>query len=275
MSRTADIITRARDALSDPRKERYSDERLYRLIDEAQTTIARFARTLRKDIFLPVYPGIVDYVMPNDCYLVTRVSYEQQALELKSYEEMDKLNASWSEEVGTEPKYVLFDKHTPGKFKIYPKIVDAPPPPLDYGLVPTVDIPLFGTLYGQAADLSLILAVFVNGEAVQASVTEDTGLLQVITNNTSGYLQVRYIYRPSKVSSTVEPEVPEMFDKAIKHYVVGAALRDDRETQNRAMGNEELQLFSEELQLAKRFDMVDNTAINTQYLTRYSTGFTL
>ncbi|MCI4437078.1 MAG: hypothetical protein JHC33_09755 [Ignisphaera sp.] len=270
MSRTADIITRARDALSDPRKERYSDERLYRLIDEAQTTIARFARTLRKEIFLPVYPGIADYVMPDDCYLVTRVSYEQRALELKSHEEMDKINASWEEETDTEPKYVLFDKHTPGKFKIYPKVDYTP---ADYGLVPTIDVPQFGTLYGQNVGLSLILSTFVNGELVQASLAENTGMLQTITDN--GYLHVRYIYRPSKVSATVEPEVPEMFDKAIKHYVVGAALRDDRETQNRAMGNEEMQLFSEELQLAKRFDTVDNTAINTQYLTKYSTGFML
>jgi hypothetical protein len=36
-----------------------------------------------------------------------------------------------------------------------------------------------------------------------------------------------------------------------------------------------MQRFSEELQLAKRFDTVDNTAINTQYLTKYSTGFML
>jgi hypothetical protein len=268
MSRLADILTRARDVLSDPRKERYSDERLYRLVDEAQTTIARFARTLRKEIFLPVYPGIADYVMPDDCYLVTRVSYEQRVLEVKSHEEMDKLNVSWTEETDTEPRYVLFDKHTPGKFMIYPKVAYTPS---DYGLVPTIDVPQFGTLYGQDTGLSLILSTFVNGELVQASLAENVGLLQTITDNS--YLHVRYIYRPKKVSPTVEPEVPEMFDKAIKHYVVGAALRDDRETQNRALGNEELQLFTEELQLAKRFDTVDNTAINTQYSTIYSTGF--
>lgn len=268
MSRTADIMTRVRDALSDPRKERYSDERLYRLIDEAQAAIARYARVLRKDIYLPVYPNVANYVMPGDCYLITRVEFEHKPLTFKSFEEMDAAEPDWQTTIGLQPTTVVYNKQTPGRFKLYPLTAYTPS---NYGLVPTIDVPQFGTLYGQKVGLSLILSTFVNGAQVQSSIAENAGLLQTITDN--AYIHVKYVYRPEKITTLVEPEVPEMFDKAIKHYVVGTALRDDRETQNRTIGNEEIQIFFEEVQLARREGMTNTVAVDTQYTTTYNTGF--
>ena len=41
MARIEEILVRVRDTLSDPNKERWSDERLLRLMDEAQKDVAK------------------------------------------------------------------------------------------------------------------------------------------------------------------------------------------------------------------------------------------
>ena len=50
MTRIANILTRVRDSLSDPSKDRWTDERLLRLIDEAQKDLAKKSLLLRTKI---------------------------------------------------------------------------------------------------------------------------------------------------------------------------------------------------------------------------------
>ena len=52
-------------------------------------------------------------------------------------------------------------------------------------------------------------------------------------------------YPVDLVSSDIQ--VPVIFDSAIMFYVTGRALRDDMDVQNRAIGNEQLQLYLNEI----------------------------
>ena len=70
-----------------------------------------------------------------------------------------------------------------------------------------------------------------------------------------------------------ELEIDSAYDKALKFYTTGMALRDDNDVQNRAIGNEELALFNVELAAAIKQGAMDGTASNTQYHPSYSTGF--
>jgi len=61
-------------------------------------------------------------------------------------------------------------------------------------------------------------------------------------------LNIYYIRNPKKLTNlTDELELDELFDTALKHYIVGTKLRADMDTQNRALGAEELQLYMVEL----------------------------
>ena len=42
-------------------------------------------------------------------------------------------------------------------------------------------------------------------------------------------------------------EIDELWSQALSHYIAGRALRDDQDTANRALGAEELQLYTEQV----------------------------
>ena len=87
-------------------------------------------------------------------------------------------------------------------------------------------------------------------------------------------LIVYYIQQPKDIVNrdsilVVDP----IFDPMLKYFIVGKALRDDMDTQNRAVGNEELQLYERDLQQAIRDDALDFTRNdNKQLVTPYYGG---
>jgi len=66
MTRIDNILTRARDTLADPFKERFSDERLLRLIDDAQKYLVLKAQSIRSKTTVPIIPGVSTYTLPDD-----------------------------------------------------------------------------------------------------------------------------------------------------------------------------------------------------------------
>ena len=63
-TRIADILTRARDSLADPNKERWSDDRLLRLLDEGQKHFAREAKLLKATSIINLFPDQATYTLP-------------------------------------------------------------------------------------------------------------------------------------------------------------------------------------------------------------------
>lgn len=96
-----------------------------------------------------------------------------------------------------------------------------------------------------------------NPESIQES--SPYGIVTSITllQNT---MSVYYIRKPKELESVEsEIEIDSSLDSALKYYVCGKAFRDDLDTQNRAMGNEELSLYERELTEAMSDDTLNFT----------------
>ena len=136
MSRIDDILLRVRDTLADPLGDRWSTDRLLRLVDEAQKDICRQAKLLRTKVEIVVYEGQNTYKLPDNLLLLDRVLFNNKALPLIDHVKLDETNPGWETEKGLV-KAVVFDKQNRANIKLYPNpIVDTTAG--DYEFVPSV-----------------------------------------------------------------------------------------------------------------------------------------
>ena len=89
MSRIESILTRARDSLADHAKQRWTDARLLRLVDEAHKDIARHSKLLKGTYDIALSTDIHTYELPDDVHLITRAAYDNCEIALVSYDTMD------------------------------------------------------------------------------------------------------------------------------------------------------------------------------------------
>ena len=136
MNRLENILLRVRDTLADPYKQKWTDERLLRLINDAQLDIVREAHLLKKKALVPLQEGSNIIQMPDDFYLLLRVIYKDCELQIKNVYEFEKecrqkpaicsselvenMNEHWEKHIGCEPKYLVFDLANPKEVRIYP-----------------------------------------------------------------------------------------------------------------------------------------------------------
>lgn len=273
MGRIAEILTRVRDSLSDPDADRWSEARLLRLIDEAQTDIAVKAKLLRTTANIQLLPNTNIYELPSEAINIMRVTdLEGNQIPMRSHAQMDDINPTWEFDTGTALEYIVFDKLNPGQFKAYPipEVGDIPDTYIagSYGVVVGVDGDTVASPYGVVVDISTTVTQ-------TATFTSDYGELADMAEVLKSLL-VYYHERPALIdaidSGTSVLMIDEMYDKAIKHYVVGIAWRDDQDTQNRQMGTEELQLYAMDFKLAQKQSASDNVSSSKQE-TQYYSGF--
>jgi hypothetical protein len=241
MSKVLTIIDSIRDTLNDPDGDRWSNDRLLRGFNEAISNINGLVKAIRGKTTVPLLGGINTYTLPSSVQRLTKALYNGQALEFKSHEEMDAIEALWEEDVGDTPQYIVYDKINNNQLRIYPtpnsEIVG-----LDtFGVITNLDditvSPVFGVMTGIYEDLS--------------------GLV------------IYYIQRPPLVTSmAAECPLSDSWDTAIRHYVCAVTLRDDKDTQNRQFGNEEYQLYNNEIKTGYIANSKDYTAGNF-YATDY------
>lgn len=124
-TRIADILTRARDSLADPNKERWSDDRLLRLLDEGQKHFAREAKLLKATSIVNLFPDQATYTLPSDCWLITRACFKDLVIPLTSHERMDELNTNWYTETGSAVERLIFDNRLPEEIRTYPIVDDS------------------------------------------------------------------------------------------------------------------------------------------------------
>lgn len=260
MGRLENIILKVRDTLADPNGERWPDTRLLRLVDEAQKEICRHAKLLRTKITFPIYLNEANYTLPDDLLLLDRVLYNNQVIPLKSHLQLDNEVDGWEGEFG-KVEAVVFDKQNRGIIKLY-KIPselegkDTYTSTTDYGVAAEVEGYLLNSDYGLVVDLDI--GYYFD------DYNSDYGLL-IDWEVSVDYLTIYYIKKPIDITSlTDELEIDDAFDNAIKYYVTGKALRDDMDTQNRTVGNEELSFYKEELLHAIKDDEMDFTRNNSK-----------
>lgn len=255
MSRVAKILTRVRDSLADPDADRWSNARLIRLFNEAMLDCATQTRFLRGYVELVVYDGVAEYDLPADLWEISRLAYNNAVLPVRSMQEMDVVRKDmWITDRAPQPECAVHNAGGMSKVRLYP-IPDS-----------------------QASN--------VEGDGVTTSFTSPYGLLTEVEDSvgvvtevseSTGGLQIWYVKTPATLDDTLatwdDPDLPALFDTAIKHYIVGVAFNDDIDQRNTQMGAIHLQLFERELSKLKSLGSRSRRADADAFTVPYRTGF--
>lgn len=212
MSKVSKLINDIRDTLNDPDSDRWDNDRLLRAINYAIRDINQKTKILRAKGKIQLTTGISTYVLDVDIQTITRVLYEGRNIEFKSHDEMDAIKELWEEEIGDTVQYIVYDQLNRGQIRVYPIIASSIDQISgDYGVITSLDGISFNTPYGIVTSLY----------------------------EPKGDMVLYYIKKPTLVSGLNDTiDLDETWDKAIKHYVCGNVLRDDKDSQNRIFGNE-------------------------------------
>lgn len=240
-SKVAKLVKSIRAKLNDPEGDRWSTPRLIDILAEGSRDLNGKVRVLRDREFYTLQGGISLYKLPW-VHIITRVTSQGLVIPLKSMAEMDRLDPNWESVVGDTIQAIVFDKLNPGQIRVYP--------------TPTSSVGDVSPAYGVVTDLKGFS--FSSPYGVITDCEEPKSDLVV------------YFIRKLKDLTNQEDllELDSIWDKALCHYVCGVALRDDRDTQNRAAGSEELQLYGIELQQAASDGATDFTQAG-QYQSSY------
>lgn len=242
MGRVEDILTRARNTLSDHDKTRWSDARLISLVDEAQKDICRHGKILRGRLILTYFAGQSIYNLPEEVTTVDKVLLNGRKIPMISHDDLDSYDPEWETRVG-DVQYCVYDKRNRTYIRLWPATVDnlddidgTVIPNSDYGFTVSID----GYVSNQ--DYGLITDIEYYDESVENTIV------------------VYYLKKPADVTDSYRIlSVDDTYDNAIKYYVVGKALRDDIDAQNRAAGAEELAFYDRELREIIKDDSTDFT----------------
>lgn len=261
MSRVSDILVRARDSLADDAKNRFTDARLIRLLNEAQLQVAVATKVLRTEVISTITPFASTICLPENCISVLRVEWEGVKLELKSHDEMDIKDKKWKATTGLVPTTVVYDLREPSTLQLWPALQYDDSVLSNLGLVTDMTGAVIADDFGVAETItgSVVIGQPTFGVLATIQIAEYS-------------LVIQYARKPAVIVSIDDTiEVPDIFDSALKHYVVGMALRDNMDIQNRQVGQEILAQASSEVAIALRLLRSDYTAM-TQYNTTYNGG---
>jgi hypothetical protein len=246
MSRIEDIFIRVRDTLGDPDKQRWDDPTLIRRLNEGQYDIAKKTELFKATAALRLVKGQYLYTMPQDFILLKEVMFAYVPLPVYPASQMSAImGADWRLHT-TEGNItaVVTDREDARTVRVYPRpfvddlYTDYEVSPNSQGVTDQITNYDVDSLYGAVGSI-------YDSELVDLQL--DT--FGIIVDAVEGdFLSVEYVRRPVIATSIYQdPELPDAFDTALVKYVTGTVLRDDIENQNRAMGNEELTLYMNEL----------------------------
>lgn len=302
--RIANILKNARYSLADPAKERYSDERLLALLDEAHKDFAKETKLLKAELEIPIFAGQVLYSLPDDVYQILRCSCDNLVLPMTSFDEMDQfakrqwtqqtgycgvsndpnysllydtLGFAWENVTGTTIDAVIIDKRKVNEIRIWPIQTEnaysfEAGGPQEYtgqellGVVTSVDGYTITNTFGEVAS-------FVG----PGSVPENIDTFGVVTGfvESAKVLRVQYVKTPADLVSTTDQLLTApQWDIALKRYVIGHAFRDDLDTQYRQRGAEELALYAQQVALAKELESTNSARSPNLFTVAYRTPFT-
>lgn len=217
------VLRSARYKLSDTDSQRFTVARLLELLNNALKDLSLKTNLLRKTIFVGISDQVVDYDLSSFAFRIHRVEYLDEKVELKSFAEMDAKDKSWQLRRGDKPLAIVLDEQKQANFKLYPIISNAENTHVNYtsffGIVTYITysdiLPVLAEGYGDMSDLG-----------------------------PAAYLKVYYTGKHVDITDVnTELEMDQMCLEPLGHYVAGHALRDNADTQNRNMGNENLQFY--------------------------------
>lgn len=245
MSRISSILVRARDSLADPRKERWSDARLVRLIDEAQKAIARRFELFRGETTIALDTETTTYQLPDDVWRITRASFEGICIPMLTYSELDHRNPEWMSDTGPKVEAIVFNNRSMNEIRVYPAPNDEFPNEF-FDIIPIYGVTdsfedIQGNQFGIMSDL-------VERPGSNVTFTSPFGVVSDVAILKELHLQ--YVRDPITVVTDLDDlELSTTFDTVIKHYVVGMAFLDDLDSQNQERGQRALALYERDVDL--------------------------
>lgn len=218
-----EILKQARYTLSDLSKDRYSDERLLALLDQGVKDIAKNTTIFVEFSYIVIANNVVDYDFSPIATKIVRVEYLDQPVDFKTYADMDRNGRLWQHEVGDRPKAFVVDNHKRAYVKMYPIVNNAYNPYITYS-----------SLYGITTDIS-----YTDILPVMEDHYGDIGSIPA-----QALLKLFYVRKHEDIIDiNQEVIIDELCKEPLAHYIAGRALRDNQDTQNRAMAAEEMQFY--------------------------------
>ena len=292
MTRIEKILSSARITLADKNKERWSDDDLLTILSEGHKDLCRHTQILhgRFDI-IPVIDQQY-YTLPDDVWMLTRVTYDNRVLPLVSHPYLDAMTTEhvysdsqvsisgyhWEADRGS-PLAILYDRRNVNEFKVYPipdesifnTVYDFDSSPIDYygdgvyGVVTEIDNYTFNSDYGVVVEL---FDSYIEEEIENSLYGVTANILENEAKFKCYYIKVA----PDLETVNDDLLTPPMFDTALKYYVVGHAFMNDLNQEYQAKGTQQLGFYDRELQLARSTARRDATAAS-QYSTPYRGAF--
>lgn len=259
--RVQSIIDRARVTLGDKNGDRYSDSSLLILMNEGQEEFCKRTKILRGISTVPLFEGKEIIDLPEDCWRLTRASYNNAKLPLLTYGDVDsilsnsntnqyKLSYKWEDEYG-EPRALIYDKNDLGQARIYPI------PEAQAEVIPTS---YFGVLAG------------IDEALADGSVSTNYGTTSDIVD-AEGILRVYYTRMPEEVNQlSDELSIPKMFDIALKYYIVAHSFLNDLDGGWQEKGMQQLRFYEQQVEEATISTSTNHTSSNDR-VTHYRNGF--
>ena len=249
MSRISKIINKSRLILSDKDKTRWSDDDLMSIFNEGLNHFVLHSKSLKLRSYILIEDLVGMYDMSPYSTSIERVEYMAKVLIGKMAKEMDRIDSTWTDTEGTEPKYVIFDNYENSIFRLYPKAPSG---------VATSSITQ-NSLYGGLIDIEITDDLF------QIPQTD------IIEQNLYKYILVYYIGKPTELAiDSIDSliDLNEGYDTAITSYIVGQCLMFDQDAISRELSKEQLGIYESYLAKAIKKESINNNTF-TQYTTQY------
>jgi hypothetical protein len=219
-----DILTDVRYILSDTSVDRWSDARLLSLLNAGIADVAKYTTLFIETTYYIVQNNVVDIDLAPLVSKIVRAEYLDTPLPFKSFEEMDKKSDTWQLDKGTEVKALVYDKQKNGLLKQYPIVTNS-----------QNDLIVYNGTFGIITDIT--------HNDVAPTTVDALGDLGDLPSE--GIIKFYYVRNHTKVTDiNTVLDIDELVGPMLKHYIAGMAFRDNQDTQNRALSNEELGLYT-------------------------------
>lgn len=242
------LLTKVRQNLSDTNKSRWTDERLLSLLNDGLSILTLDTILFMDKVYVELIKDLQDYDISNFAVRIVRAEYQGVPLSIVSHEMMDKLDAGWRTKTRSKFTHLMTDKARPGQYSLYPTVEN-----LDNTLVDNVNGP-----YGIITDITYT--------DYQLQTTNDPG--EIGTPEAAGWLLVYFTKKLDTITSLDDNiDTEDFVGVGLQHYITGRALRDNMDTQNRAVSAEEFTLWDALVEKYKieKSKLYAQTGLTTSY----------
>lgn len=245
MTRLETLLRKVRIRLHDLDKNRWSDEDLLSVLQDALNDIAVHTRIFKTSYVIDLFYGQYLYTMPDEYFELQRAIYAGKPLPVISQEEaVHMFGHDWrSHSTTSELSHLIKTDIQQDAIQVYPrpyiKELDlAEFEPDVFGFEEGIATYTTVGEYGIAGTLA---------DAAYLDATDEYGVISEMKSKQTIILQ--YTKRPQgPISLEGTIPLPNIFDNALKSYIIAHSLLNDLDSENRQAGASELSLYSRELE---------------------------